>query len=79
MATRCIESVVLNSTVNIPIPTGANCMATKHGKCIFAHANPHFERGYFAVPENARIVSFPQYRRHGDRYIFYGQPVFSGV
>lgn len=77
MATRCIESIVIDSPNTVfVIPSDANYMATKHGRCIFAHVNPHPEDKYFPIPVGSKEVCFPEYRKHGDRYIFYGQPVF---
>lgn len=76
MSLNCIESLVLNSNERIRIPEGANCMATKRRRCIFSYANPSLKKGYFFIPQGAREVSFPGYKAHGDRHIFYGVPVF---
>ena len=77
MATKCLESVSIESNnVTVLIPLGANYFATKRGRCILAHVNPHPEERYRPIPEGARGIQFPEFRRHGDRYIDYGQPIF---
>jgi len=73
MATRCIESAVINSSEDIfTIPDEANCIATKHGRCIFAYATDLPEK-YTPRPEGAVRISLPGYRKHGDRFIDYGK------
>ncbi len=75
----CIESIAVDSSVGIrgiQIPEGANCMAIQRRRCVFAYTNQQLEGKYFSIPEDSMEVSFPSYRVHEGRYIFYGKPVF---
>jgi hypothetical protein len=76
MALTCLASVVIEEGEKIKKPRGTNCYRVKSGRCIFSKTNPSLEKNYKWWPKNAEYISYPNYRKHGERWINYGDPTF---
>ena len=77
MAVKCIESIAIEKDKEIGLPEGVNCFRERSGRFIASHANPSLPKGYRWVPKGSTKVKYPEYREHGDRWIHYGEPIFS--